>query len=160
MHEDYYTADLLSDVLGRGKSSRLHKELVNKRRLFSSITSYISGSIDPGLMTIHGKLNKNVSIEEGEAGIHDVLEYFQKESLPEEEMLKVKNQAESSIIFSEMDLLTRAMNLAYSALLGNPNLVNMESVLIQQVQAEDLHRFSREMLRPENSSTLYYHAKN
>lgn len=160
MHEDYYTADLLSDVLGRGKSSRLHKELVNKRRLFSSITSYISGSIDPGLMTIHGKLNKNVSIEEGEAGIHDVLESFQQESLPEEEMLKVKNQAESSIIFSEMDLLTRAMNLAYSALLGNPNLVNMESVLIQQVQAEDLHRFSREMLRPENSSTLYYHAKN
>ena len=34
---DYYAADLMSDILGRGKSSRLYSELVKERKLFNSI---------------------------------------------------------------------------------------------------------------------------
>lgn len=155
----YYTADLLSDVLGRGKSSRLHKELVNKRRLFSNINAYISGSIDPGLLHINGKLNKGVAIEDANAAIRDVIQSVQENILREEEVQKVKNQAEASIVFSELDLLNRAMNLAYAAQLGNPDLVNQESELIQRVNGEDIREMARQVLREENSNTLYYHAK-
>lgn len=157
--DGYYAADLLSDILGRGKSSRLHKELVNKRRVFSNINAYITGSIDPGLLHIHGKLNKGVSMQDADQAIQEVLASVVEQELPDEEVSKVKNQAEASIIFSEMDLLNRAMNLAYAALLGDPNLVNRESEMIQQVSAEHLQKMARDILRDENSNTLYYHAK-
>lgn len=160
LHSQYYTADLLSDVLGRGKSSRLHKELVNKKHLFTTISTYISGSIDPGTLNIHGKLNKDVNIEEAEAGIQEVIQSIQEKPLSEEELQKTKNQAEASIVFSEMELLNRSMNLAYSALLGNPDLVNQESELIQRVSVDEVQQLAKATLVETNTSTLYYHAKH
>ncbi|WKN29966.1 pitrilysin family protein [Porifericola rhodea] len=159
LHDDYYTADLLSDVLGRGKSSRLHQELVNKRRLFSNISAYISGSMDPGTLNIHGKLNKGVKMEEAEAGIQEVIRSVIEEPLEEEELEKVKNQAESTIVFSEMELLNRSMNLAYAAMLGNPDLINEESRLIQKVEAEGIRKLAANRLVASNESTLYYHSR-
>ncbi|MEL7146269.1 MAG: pitrilysin family protein, partial [Bacteroidota bacterium] len=47
-HADYYHFDLISDILGRGKSSRLYKELLKKEQAFNSIACYLTGSIDPG----------------------------------------------------------------------------------------------------------------
>ena len=77
----------------------------------------------------------------------------------EKELSKVKNQAESTLVFSEVELLNRAMNLAYGALLGNPDLINQEPEKIQQVTVEDIQRMATTLLVPENSSTLYYRAR-
>lgn len=158
-HENYYKADLLSDILGRGKSSRLHKELVNKRRIFSNINAYITGSIDPGLLNINGKLNKGITTEEAEEAIEDVIQSLKQDKLSDDEVEKVKNQAEASIVFSELDLLNRAMNLAFAALLGDPNLVNRESAMIQQVSAEQIQKMAQQVLNEDNSNTLYYQSK-
>lgn len=156
----YYTADLMSDVLGRGKSSRLYEELVNKKQLFSSINAYISGSIDPGLLYISGKLNKGVDLEEADGAIAEVIHSVQEGDLEETEVEKVKNQAEASIVFSELDLLNRAMNLSYAALLGNPDLVNRESEMIQGVDGHDIQLMAKDVLHEANSNTLYYHAQH
>jgi len=159
LHNDYYAVDLLSDVLGRGKSSRLYKELVNRRRLFSNISAYITGAMDPGLLIIQGKLNRGISLEKAESAIREVIHSVQSGALTEEEVEKVKNQAESSLVFSEVDLLNRAMNLAYAALLNNPDLVNQESTLIQKVTSEDIHRLSVDFLQENQCSTLYYRSR-
>ncbi|MFP4293020.1 MAG: M16 family metallopeptidase [Cyclobacteriaceae bacterium] len=160
LDERYYAADLLSDILGRGKSARLYSELVKKRKLFSSISAYVSGSVDPGLLTIQGKLSKGVKPEEGEAGINEVTEAIRAGDFSEEELQKVKNQSESSIVFSELELLNRAVNLAYGALLGNPDLINQESELVQKVNKEDIKKLAQTVLTEENNSTLFYHAKD
>ena len=154
----YHTVDLLSDVLERGKSSRLYTELVKKNPLFSSVNAYIGGSMDPGLLTIQGKVQKGVSLEEANQAVEAVLEDLKQTVIEEEELEKVKNQAESSLVFAEMELLNRAMNLAYAALLGDPNIVNQESEKIQAVTPEGLHRMAGEILDVNNSNTLFYHA--
>ncbi len=156
----YYTADLLSDVIGRSKSSRLYTRLVQEQALFSSISAYVSSNIDPGLLTIQGKLNPHVSPETADKAINEVLQEVQEIKISEEELLKVKNQAESSLIFSEMELLNRGMNLAYAALLGDPNQVNRESEMIQAVTPEGVQQMAGKILRETNGSTLYYIPKN
>lgn len=156
---DYYTADLLSDLLGRSKSSRLFTELVKKQQLFSSLNAYVSGSMDPGLLTIQGKLNPGISLEEADKAITTVIQEVQQGTIGEEELQKVKNQAESSIIFAEIELLNRAMNLAYASLMGVPDLVNQESEKIQAVSTEDIHQMASNILHEQNSSTLYYRAQ-
>ena len=82
-----------------------------------------------------------------------------QELVPAEELEKVKNQAEASIVFGEIELLNRAMNLAYSKLMGNANLVNEEGAKLQAVTPTDVQAAAREILRPDNCTTLYYRAQ-
>lgn len=154
---DYYTSDLLSDILGRGASSRLYARLVKDKRLFNSIHAYNTGSIDPGLLVISGKLNGEASFEQGEKAIDEIILEIQNERLPEDELQKVKNQAESTLVFSEVDVLNRAMNLAYFALTGEAGKVNEEAEKIQSVTAENVREMAGRILIPANCSTLLYH---
>ena len=156
---EYHAADLLSDVLGRSNSSRLYQKLVKENEIFSAINAYVSGSVDPGLLFISGKVNKGISLEEADKAVEAVVESLKAEAIDEVELSKVKNQAESTIVFSEVELLNRAMNLAFGALLGNPDLINEEPEKIQQVNVDDIQRLAKKVLKPENSSTIYYRAR-
>lgn len=157
---EYYATDLLSDVLGRSKSSRLYHKLVEERRMLTSVSASILGSIDNGLFTVSAKPAQGVSLEEADQAIGEVIAEVQADLLAEGELQKVKNQAESTLIFGEMEVLNRAMGLAYAAVLGNPDLINQEADKIQAVTAADIRQVAQQVLRPENCSTLYYQAKN
>ena len=78
----------------------------------------------------------------------------------EEELAKVKNRLEAQTIFSETEILNKAMNLAYSELLGDANLVNEEIKKYLAVSAEQIQEQAKKILRPQNCSTLYYYSKN
>ena len=136
--EDYIVADLLGDIAGRSKSSRLYERLVKKEKLFNSLNAYVSGSVDPGLLVVSGKLNDGVDLEVGEKAIDNVLAEFREALVDEAELQKVKNQAEATLIFSEVELLNRAMNLAFAALEGDPEYVNKEPLLIQAVSTTEI----------------------
>ncbi len=149
-------ADLLGDLLGRSKSSRLYLQLLRTNPIFSSINAYITASVDPGLLVIQGNLNKGVSLEEADAAVESLVQEFIDQAVPDEELAKVKNQAEATLAFSEVELLNRAMNLAYAANAGNADLVNQEAAQIQAVTTDDIQALSRQVLRKDNCSTLYY----
>jgi zinc protease len=156
LDDSYHATDLLSDILGRGKSSRLYNELIEQKRMFSSLSAHVSGSLDPGLFVIEGKLNTEFTIEEGEEAIWNLIEAFKSEELAELEVIKVKNKAESTLVFSEMELLNRAMNLAYAEMLGDVSLVNQELAKIRSVGPEDILAAAKKVLRKENASVLRY----
>ena len=157
--EAYHATDLLSDILGRGKSSSLYKRLVDEDRVFSSISAYVTGSIDPGLLTIHGKVNSEFNLAQAEGAVWKVLDDFMDERITAEELEKVKNKAESTQVFSEMELLNRAMNLAYAEMLGDADLANQEAAKIRAVSVEDIRAVAKEVIRKTNASVLRYHAK-
>ncbi len=157
--QDYYAVDLISDILGRGKSSRLYDRLVKEQKLFNSISASVSGSIERGLLMIQGKLNEGVDLHEANAAIEAINQELMDNLVDEHELNKVKNQAETSLVFSEIELLNRAMNLAYGKLLGDANFVNTEGEKIQAVTPADILRCAKEVLNPNNCSTLLYKAE-
>jgi zinc protease len=158
-HKDYYAVDLMSEILGHGKSSRLYNKLVKEQKLFNSISASVSGSVEPGLLIIHGKLHEGADIHEANAAIEAINQELMEQLVDEEELNKVKNQAETTIVFSEIELLNRAMNLAYSKLLGDTNLINLEGEKVQAVTPEDILRLAKQVLSPNNCSTLLYRAE-
>lgn len=156
LDKDYYAFDLLSDILSGGKSSRLHNSLLKEQQLFSDINAYISSSLDPGLFIVEGKLVEGVSVERAEAAIWAELEKIKTELVANDELTKVKNKVESVLVFSEMSLLDKAMNLAYYELLGDADILNQEASKYLKVKAEDIQRISNETFSKDLSSTLYY----
>lgn len=158
-HPDYYVADLISDVLSNGSSSRLYRRLLKEQELFSSIDCYVSGSIDPGLFIIEGKPADGVSLDQASAAIWKELQELKDGPIPEEELQKLKNKMESTLIFSELNILNKAINLSFFELLGDAELINTEAGFYQRVTTADLHRVANEILTEENCSELYYKAK-
>jgi len=158
-HHQYHSTDLLSDILGRGKSSLLYKRLVEELQLFNSISAYVGGSIDPGLLTIQGKLNDGVLLDEAEKAVWSLIDEFKQNGVSDEELDKVKNKAEFSQVFSDLELLNRAMNLAYAEMLGDAGFANQEIDKIRAVRPKDIEQVAKEILTKENASLLKYKAK-
>lgn len=157
-HADYYASDLLSDILSRGQSSRLYQKLVKEKEIFTTISSFVMGSVDPGLLVVSGRVKPGIAIEDADRMVNDVLDDVLQNGVSEEELRKVKNQAESTIEFGEVEVMNRAMNLAFAKLSGDAGLVNHEIDMIEKVSEQDVRRVAGEILREENSNTLYYRA--
>ncbi|GAB3926734.1 M16 family metallopeptidase [Mucilaginibacter myungsuensis] len=158
--DTYYATDLISDILSRGNSSRLHRNLVKEQQLFTEIGAYSTGSMDKGMFVVEGKPAEGVSIEQAEAAIWGQLEILKQQFVPAEELTKVKNKTESTLVFGEMSLLDKAMNLASFELLGDAELINKESDKYIAVTAEQIQQQARQLFRKENSTTMIYLAEN
>lgn len=159
LDKDYYTLDLVSDLLCNGLSSRLYRRLLREQQLFSQIDCYISGNIDPGLLIIEGKPSANVSLEQAERAIWAELEELKTTEIAVEELEKVKNKAESSLIFSEASVMNKAMNLAFFELIGDPDLINKEGEYYQNISGADILRAANHFLVEKNCSIVCYKAK-
>ncbi|MEO9968122.1 MAG: pitrilysin family protein [Reichenbachiella sp.] len=153
---NYHTIDLLSDIFGRGKSSRLYSSLVKDQNLLQSVSASITGSIDAGLLVISGKLKEGTSFDQVDLALDKEISRLLIDGLEKGELDKVKMKAESSHVFSEVELLNRAMSLAYYTLLGNTDLVNKEVDALQVVTETGLMEQAKKMLNKSNCSTLYY----
>jgi len=156
----YYIADLITEVLSGGGSSRLFQSLVKEKKLFSAVECYHSGSLDAGTLVIEGKLVKGVKMEDAEKAVEAELEKMRTEKVTATELQKVKNKVESLIAFEDMSLTNRANSLAFYELLGDAEQMNHELEKYNVVTAEDILNESRIIFRPENSNTLYYYSKN
>jgi len=156
LSDAYYKCDLLSDILSRGQSSRLYRRLIKENSIFSEVNAYLLGSIDNGLFIIEGKPLENISMEQAESAIWEQLEELKTTSISDYELEKVKNKIESTMVFSEMSILDKAMNLAYFELLGNADQLNHEIERYLKMDAQQLQQTAQNIFRKENSSTLLY----
>ena len=148
--------DLMGDILSQGHSSRLYNSLLKEQQLFSDIHAYITSSIDEGLFIIEGKLVEGVAIEIAEAGIWAELNKLATSEVTTEELTKVKHKAESVMVFSEMSLLDKAMNLAYYELLGAAEELNTEIDKYLAVTPADILKAAKNTFHKDQCSTLYY----
>ena len=153
--KDYPATDLISDILGRGKSSRLY-DLISGKKFFSDISAYVMGSFDNGMLVISGHLNEGVSFDDAENGVWDVVGVLGSESFNARELDKVKNKYESAKLFSDTNVLNRAMNLCYFELLGDAQDANHELSAYRAVTPEDIQRIAHSVLKRNNCTVLRY----
>lgn len=152
----YHTFDIMSDILCNGRSSRLIQRLVIEKKIFSSIDAYISGSIDSGLFHITGKPCDGVSLEEAEKAVWEELEDLKNHPVEELELDKVKNRYESEQIFSNINYLNVATNLAFFELIGKAEDINDEVRKYRSVSSEQITEMARKCFINTNSNILYY----
>jgi predicted Zn-dependent peptidase len=155
----YYAADLLTEILGNGFSSRFYQQLVKEKELFSGIQCYHTGSIDPGLLVVEGKIIEGKSLDEANAAVEAEVMRLAKDGVSDEELQKAKNKIEAAVAFEDMSLLNRAANLAFYELLGDAAMINDELQRYQAITKEELQDAARNIFRPENCSTVLYRKK-
>lgn len=152
----YYISDLISDILSNGRSSRLYRELVKEKQIFSHIDAYITGTFDPGLLVIEGKISDGFTIEEGERAVWEILNELAQQTVSSKELDKIKNKAESSLIFSELGIMHKAINLCYFEALGDVSIINQEGNIYQSISADDIRRCAADLFDHCKANVLYY----
>lgn len=157
---DFQTTDIITDILAGGQSGRLREKLLKKKKIFTEINAWVSGSIDMGFLAVSGKLHKHHTMETAREAIWEELELLTKEPIDQYEFQKIKNKIEASQTYAEVGILSKAINLAYYELLGNAEMLNQQiekyfSQTIEQVQEE-----SRKLFALEKASELNYLSQN
>ena len=157
--EDYYRLDLVSDLLSMGRSSLFYASLIKDTQVLSYGDAYITGTQETGLFIIEGKMSEGIKFQQARAEIDKILKILREESIQERIMEKLKNGLESSVIFSEISTLSKAMNLAYYEMLGDVDLINLEAVKYRKIQGEDIARMAEKYLQSDMGTTILYQPK-
>ena len=156
---EYYAVDLLSDILSNGKSARLYRELVLKKKLFSNLEAFITGSFDKDIFVIAGTLTEGVDINKAEKAIDAELAKIKKKLITVNELTKVKNKVEVSYELGLTGVLNKAMFLSINELLDGNSKLNKEVDYYKAVTAAEIKEQANLIFRKNNCSTLYYMAK-
>lgn len=156
----FYIADLISDILSNGNSSRLFTRLVKERKMFSDISAFVSGDLDIGLFIVQGKLINGTTAAQAENAIDEQLRQISEEFVSEEELQKVKNKIESNLIFSRLSVLNKAMNLGYYEMIENASLLELEKDKYESINIRDIKRKAEEIFAPGKKNKIIYLAKD
>ncbi|MBT8231482.1 MAG: insulinase family protein [Saprospiraceae bacterium] len=156
LHSDFAVCDVISEVLCGGRSSRFYQNLIKNANYFSNVDAYISGSMDPGLFIIEGKLLDDADIDQARELIWKELEDLTNSLVEKEELQKVKNGLLSSIAFSEVSIINKAINLAYFEMLKDADMINNQEEEYINIVPEDLQRVSKELFKKTNCCEILY----
>ncbi len=138
---DHYALELLADVLGDGRSSRMYRALVKDREIAQEIhigTDYRRG---PDLFSFWSVLSEGHSGEEARKVIYDEIADIADNGISARELDKLQNRVRASFVFGLQTSLRRASRLAEFALYwGDPTLLRTELGRYLEVTREDIQR--------------------
>jgi zinc protease len=154
--KDFYTLDLITDLLAGGESGRLHTTLVREKKIFSEINAYLTADIDPGLIIVQGKLMNGINISDANNAVNEVINGLMVNDEIKEEMEKVKNKFESSTVFSHTSILNKAANLSFFELLGDAGMINRETDDFRSVTHRMVTETIEKYFTSSNCCTINY----
>lgn len=157
--QDFYAYDLLSDLFGSGQSSYLYRKLVLENHIFTDLSAYVTGTLDPGIFVVGGRPAENVSIEQADQLLCDFLYQLDENHIQSHDLQKVKNRVESIILQNEIKIEDRSSSLAVSESFSCVEDFNNETERYFAVAEEQINRLCSEMFRKEQETTMYYKGK-
>ncbi len=155
LHEDYPALEVLSALLGSGRSSRLYLNVLEGKRLVTTIRSEVLAEKWPGFFQVYASAPRG-KWEAARDAIFDELERFKLEPVDEEELLKARRQLQKSI-YSELETMEgQASNLGYYELLGDYRLAEKHREAIRKVTAGEVAGVAAKYLTLDNCSLVAY----
>jgi len=155
--DDYYAVDMLSSVLSGGQSSRMYKELVDKKQLALQVALFPMPYEDPSVALTFALPNMGKDLTELENAMDAEIERMQNELITDREFQKLRNQYESQFVNQNASMEGLANVLArYHTFFGDAGLVNTELDKYMSVTKEDIQRVAKKYFRKDNRVVLYY----
>lgn len=154
---DYVACDLITDLLALGRSSRFYRRLLMGTELFSDVDAAIDGSEESGTLMLSAHLRPGVNVAEAELTLEQEARRLADGSLTSHELEGVINRFESRTLVNSMGYRARAEQMA----LAEMHCEDINDILprYRAVTTDDIVRVTREIIIPENCSTLVYRSE-
>lgn len=158
LHENYAALDILRDHIAASDTSVLFLDLVKEKRLMSSVTCYLTETLDEGLFVIEGKILDGISFEEVNNEIEKSIEKAIA-TLDEAMLQKLKNKFETFYHFQDTNLMNRALNLAFFEMLGKAEDMFSEIKKYEALTVEQVKNAAKSTFFPTQCNTVFYAKK-
>ncbi|MCM1483689.1 MAG: insulinase family protein [Muribaculaceae bacterium] len=114
----YICADLITDILSSGHSSRFYRELIMGTDIFSEADASISGNEEPGYLMVTGRLRENTpeALRRAEDAIDAQLHRIATQPVSDHELLRAQNRFESNYTFNQLTALSQAQTLSMAVM--------------------------------------------
>jgi zinc protease len=153
-HPDMPVLDVLSVVLGHGRSSRLYQEVREKKGIVHSVDAWTYSPGNPGLFGMSALVDADKFLPARDALLAEV-ERLKSQPVSPEEVNKAVKQFTSATLASRKTMGGQAQDLGSNWLSANDlNFSERYLAAIKRVTPADLQRVAREYLTPGNR-TLY-----
>lgn len=158
--KDYRTADLITDILASGNSSRFYRELVMGTDIFTQADASVAGSQEPGFLMITCSLRSNTpdTVRRAEEALWAQLRRIASEPVSDFELQRALNRFESNRTYAQLNFASKARELAIAVMSGED--INAVVPAYRAITPQDIQRVASRMFRPEHSCTLIYSAKD
>lgn len=155
--KDFAALEFLNSVLSGSNSSRMNKEIVEKKQQAVAAFSFAFGLEDPGLGIVAAIAANGTPVSDLQKSLDDEIKNVQENLITEEEFQSVRNQFENNIVTSNATIAGIAENLAQNRMyFGSTELINKEMDKYMSVTREDLKRVAQKYFTQENRIILYY----
>ncbi len=155
--DDYYAVDMLTTLLSEGQSSRLYKNLVDKKELAAQVNLFPMPLEDPGVAIMLALPNMGVDNKKLEEAMDAEIDKVRNHYISDSEIQKLKNQFETQIVQQNSSIARRAQNLARNyTYFENTDLINQRLDKYLSVTKEDIKRVANKYFRKDNRVVLYY----
>jgi zinc protease len=154
-HSERYAGELLSRVLGGGKSSPLYQDLVYRRQLAQDVAAAVLPLELASTVLIVATLNATASVREVEDLLGRHLENSMRGAGEPEDLQRARNQILTSY-FNEIQAVEKKAELLsqFTTFSGDPDRLHSEVQSYLDLEASDLVRFARTYLVPERRVVL------
>lgn len=159
--DDFFTFDIITDILSTGDSSRLYNELVYQKQMVSDIGCWVEGREHSGLLHYYAILLPGVKIEEVQKEIDRIFNDVIEGKITERELEKIKNRIETRHVYRLQTNLAKADSLShYKTFYDKPGLINTNIDRYMSVTLEDMQRVSEKYLKNAGRVILEYLPKS
>jgi predicted Zn-dependent peptidase len=151
--ERRYALAVLDSIFGGSTSSRLFREVREKRGLAYSVGSYNEQYTDSGLVATYVGTRED-NVEEACAVIGAELERLRGEPVSGEELARAKENVKGRLVLSSESTAARMSRISRATLFGLP-IEGLDAMLakVDAVEVEQLSELAAELYRPERLST-------
>ena len=152
--ENYYPCMVFSTIFGGGMSSRLFKEIREKRGLVYTVYSFSNSHTQSGLFGIYaGTTNKE--LKELMPVICEEINKICREKVSEQELNRAKTQLKASMLMALESSSSTAEVLARQMLLFN-RIIPIEEMVerIEKVSVDDVQNIARKIFSSNPTYTL------
>ncbi|WP_026317749.1 M16 family metallopeptidase [Algicola sagamiensis] len=152
-HTDTPALNVLADILGKGKSSRLYQRLIEQDKIASSVYAFRNESLDPHLFFISAVANGDISAKKMESVILEEIQLILKEGITEQELQKVKNQRLADY-YRQMATINGKANLigTYEVYVGDYRTLYRQPEIDNAVTVDDVLRVAKQYFKKSNQT--------
>ncbi len=159
--KDIQELEILSMIMGDGRSSRLYRDIVYDKKSAKSAGSFIWDNEVGGMFIITATAFKNTNADSLIADITRIADSFGTGPVTDKELEKAKNSIENDYISSMQTIMGKADALAsYWTFHKNTGLVNTMVDEYLAVTKEDIIKAAKKYLTKDNRVVLTYLPKN
>ena len=153
--------NMISTYLSQGKSSKLYKKLVDKKKMALEVAAFNIDNEDYGTYVVLALPMGETSLETLTAEMSNEVEKIQTELISEKDYQKLQNQFESNFVNSNSSIEGIANSLAeYYTFYGNTNLINTELETYRSITREEIRKVAQSYLQPNQRLELHYLPKS